>query len=246
MEGLDNVHCMEVEMKSSSGGSSALAAMLGADPDAADKDSGLLSTIAGIATSVSVGWWWRPRDCHFQRPHCVCMCVCMYACMHCMCVCMYVCMCVHVCMRCMCVLVCVCVCVRVCSLRACSLSLLQIPGIDELLSFAQLMKHVENMAFDVIVFDTAPTGHTLRLLSIPETMEKAFDAMMGLKERFGGMMGQLGSMFGQMGGSQGGMMAQLEESRATIRQVGALAFAASNRNGGGVSSRAVWMSRCIE
>ena len=94
----------------------------------------------------------------------------------------------------------------------------QVPGIDELLSFAQLMKHVETMAFDVIVFDTAPTGHTLRLLSIPATMEKAFEAFVNLKDKFSGMMGQLGSMFGNMGGA-GVMMAQLEETRATIRQV---------------------------
>lgn len=80
------------------------------------------------------------------------------------------------------------------------------------------MKHVETMAFDVIVFDTAPTGHTLRLLSIPATMEKAFEAFLGLKDKMSGMMGQLGSMFGNMGGA-GGMMAQLEETRATIRQV---------------------------
>ena len=94
------------------------------------------------------------------------------------------------------------------------------PGIDELLSFAQLMKHVETMAFDVIVFDTAPTGHTLRLLSIPATMEKAFDAIMGLKDKLGGMLGQMGSMFGNIAGGEAGLMSKIEETRATIQQVG--------------------------
>jgi arsenite-transporting ATPase len=48
---------------------------------------------------------------------------------------------------------------------------LLLPGLDEALAFDRLLKHLEDIRFDVIVFDTAPTGHTLRFLSLPEILE---------------------------------------------------------------------------
>uniref|UniRef100_A0A7S3GE27 ArsA/GET3 Anion-transporting ATPase-like domain-containing protein n=1 Tax=Palpitomonas bilix TaxID=652834 RepID=A0A7S3GE27_9EUKA len=49
---------------------------------------------------------------------------------------------------------------------------INLPGADEAVSFAQLISTVEKMSHEVVIFDTAPTGHTLKLLSLPETMEK--------------------------------------------------------------------------
>ena len=70
-----------------------------------------------------------------------------------------------------------------------------IPGIDEAMSFAEVMKQVQSMDYPCIVFDTAPTGHTLRLLQFPTTLEKGLNKLMSLKESFGGLLTTASAMF---------------------------------------------------
>jgi len=65
---------------------------------------------------------------------------------------------------------------------------LSIPGIDEVASFSEMLNEVRSYNFSVVVFDTAPTGHTLKLLSLPGAMEKGLEKLLALKEKFGTML----------------------------------------------------------
>jgi len=40
--------------------------------------------------------------------------------------------------------------------------------------------------FDRVVIDTAPTGHTLRLLSFPEFLDRFIERVLALRRRFDG------------------------------------------------------------
>ena len=54
---------------------------------------------------------------------------------------------------------------------------LSLPGMDELMAFLEIAGWVEAETYDCIVVDTAPTGHTLRLLSMPALIKKWLDAL---------------------------------------------------------------------
>ena len=71
-----------------------------------------------------------------------------------------------------------------------------VPGIDEATSFGEVIKMVDNLKFDLVIFDTAPTGHTLRLLNFPNILDKALVKLVQLKEKVGPMLGQLTAMMG--------------------------------------------------
>jgi len=48
----------------------------------------------------------------------------------------------------------------------------QSPGVDELVSLDVLLRLIEQPEYDSVILDTAPTGHTLRLLALPELMDR--------------------------------------------------------------------------
>eukprot|EP01006_Ploeotia_vitrea_P004406 TRINITY_DN114497_c0_g1_i1.p1 TRINITY_DN114497_c0_g1~~TRINITY_DN114497_c0_g1_i1.p1 ORF type:complete len:364 (-),score=185.73 TRINITY_DN114497_c0_g1_i1:323-1414(-) len=94
-----------------------------------------------------------------------------------------------------------------------------IPGIDEAMSFAELMKQVKAMQYDTIVFDTAPTGHTLRLLSFPSVIERAVEKMLTLKSKFQGMFAQMQSMIAETGTSEAEVLSKFEQAKAIVDEV---------------------------
>lgn len=89
------------------------------------------------------------------------------------------------------------------------------------MSFAEVLKQVKSLSYEVIIFDTAPTGHTLRFLQFPTVMEKALAKISQLSTQFGPM---LNSMLGARGGLPGGqnlddVLAKMESLRETIAEV---------------------------
>lgn len=96
-----------------------------------------------------------------------------------------------------------------------------LPGIDEAMGFAQVMKLIKSMDYSVIVFDTAPTGHTLRFLSFPSILEKALGKLSSLSGTFGPMISQVMAMMngGNGGMSQDQLFDQMNELAAVVREV---------------------------
>ena len=59
------------------------------------------------------------------------------------------------------------------------------PGADEAAAFEVFLTVMTNNEYDFVVFDTAPTGHTLRFLSFPEIMDSWVGKMMKVKSKLG-------------------------------------------------------------
>lgn len=97
-----------------------------------------------------------------------------------------------------------------------------IPGIDEAFSFMEVLKHIKNqkadadvnvIKYDCIIFDTAPTGHTLRFLQLPSTLEK-------LLGKFDEITSKMGPLLSMMGGDQKQeMFSKLNEIKEQVSEV---------------------------
>ena len=91
---------------------------------------------------------------------------------------------------------------------------LMIPGMDEALGFETILRHVENPRHDVVVFDTAPTGHTLRFLGLPEILDGWTDRILRIMRLTGGIRMML------MGGSkEQEIRSEIERFQRRVRHV---------------------------
>ncbi len=60
-----------------------------------------------------------------------------------------------------------------------------LPGSDELAALSSIERYAEDEKWDAVVFDTAPTGHTLRLLDLPEAVDTGVRTALSLREQVG-------------------------------------------------------------
>jgi arsenite-transporting ATPase len=74
------------------------------------------------------------------------------------------------------------------------------PGSDEAAALRLLLEYMDDPRFERVIVDTAPTGHTLRLLELPEMLDSMVGKLVTLRERVGGVMGGL---FGEEGEEEG-------------------------------------------
>ncbi len=94
---------------------------------------------------------------------------------------------------------------------------LSMPGVDELVGLVELRRLARSGHYDRIVVDTAPTGHTLRLLAMPETLRRiatVFDDMQA-KHRF--LSESLGARYREDAGDQ--LIAEIEEESRQLIEV---------------------------
>ncbi|GAB6861563.1 ArsA family ATPase [Haloplanus litoreus] len=94
------------------------------------------------------------------------------------------------------------------------------PGADEAAAMRQLLEYLDDPRFDRVVIDTAPTGHTLRLLELPEVLDSMVGRLLSMREKFSGMMEGFKGMFGVGGEGEGAP--DLDELRDRIERLRAV------------------------
>jgi len=63
-----------------------------------------------------------------------------------------------------------------------------VPGIDEATALASAIRWIESGDYDLIVFDTAPTGHTLKLLQMPDILQAGIERLQSWQGKLWGVL----------------------------------------------------------
>ena len=69
-----------------------------------------------------------------------------------------------------------------------------IPGFDELFALEEMLTFLPE-GYDYIIWDTAPTGHTLRLLTLPDSIVGYTSGMQKIQERLSGVIDTIRVLF---------------------------------------------------
>lgn len=61
------------------------------------------------------------------------------------------------------------------------------PGLDELMALAEISDLIKKGEYDIFILDTAPSGHALRLLELPELMMDWFRSLVKVIQKYSGV-----------------------------------------------------------
>jgi len=94
------------------------------------------------------------------------------------------------------------------------------PGIDEVAAFDKFLQYMNSKEYDIIVFDTAPTGHALRFLSLPDVLDSWVGKMIKIRMKFSGMANMIKRIlpFGESDDAPQLGTEQMEEMKKRIEQ----------------------------
>jgi len=91
------------------------------------------------------------------------------------------------------------------------------PGIDETFALLKVFEIIETEHdYDLVIFDTAPTGHTLRFLSLPETLSGWIGKLLKMRLKLGNIMGLMKSLFSRNEKEKDNSLEVLERLKISI------------------------------
>ncbi|KAL7228651.1 hypothetical protein ACSBR2_007369 [Camellia fascicularis] len=98
------------------------------------------------------------------------------------------------------------------------------PGLDEAIAISKVIQFLESEEYNMftrIVFDTAPTGHTLRLLSLPDFLDASIGKILKLRQKIASATSAIKSVFGQEGTPQDAAdkLERLRERMLKVREL---------------------------
>lgn len=94
------------------------------------------------------------------------------------------------------------------------------PGTDETLAFAKVLEFIQKAEHDLVIFDTAPTGHTLRLLGLPEMLNSFFGKIIKMRLQMSKIWGKFKSLFKRGDEDEMAAIDQLKVLQDTIADAG--------------------------